>query len=149
MIIKEITADELSKGTRGIIETSVLKDCGLVIKGRQNRGRSFEVKLPVERVNELKSKFHDNISLQSELFNSEPSAALLPGTNFVDYVHYLIALAELGENVRPWLEKFSGMRPQIRAALDYLLNHPKVSFKESVRKVLGLMDERTLFTKQG
>ena len=146
---KEITADELSKGTRGIIETSVLKDCGLVIKGRQNRGRSFEVKLPVERVNELKSKFHDNISLQSELFNSEPSAALLPGTNFVDYVHYLIALAELGENVRPWLEKFSGMRPQIRAALDYLLNHPKVSFKESVKKVLGLMDERTLFTKQG
>ena len=146
---KEISADELSKGTRGIIDTSVLKEGGLVIKGRQNRGRSFEVKLPVERVNELKSKFHDNISLQSELFNSEPSAALLPGTIFVDYVHYLIALAELGENVRPWLEKFSGMRPQIRAALDYLLNHPKVSFKESVKKVLGLMDERTLFTKQG
>ena len=146
---KEISADELSKGTRGAFEISVFKDHGLVIKGRQKRGRSFEVKLPVERVNDLKSKFHDNISLQSELFSTEPSATLLPGTIFVDYVHYLIALADLGENVIPWLQKFSGMRPQIRAALEYLRDHPKVSFKDSVKKVLGLMDERTLFTKQG
>jgi len=144
---KEISSDEMHKNTRGIIEPAELKEKGLIIKGRENRGRSFEVKQPVERMNELKPLFKETVSDQPKLFEDVPTSVLPSGLIFVDAIHFLIGLAELGENVRPWLDKFSGMRPQIRAALDYLISHPKVSFKDSAKKVLNLMDERTLFTR--
>ncbi len=144
---KEISSDVMSKNLRGIIEPGELKDKGLIIKGRENRGRSFEVKQPVERMNELKPLFQETVSDQTKLFEDLPASLLPDGRPFVDLIHLLIGSAELGENVRPWLVKFSGKRPQIRAALDYLMSHPKVSFKDSVKKVLNLMDERTLFTK--
>jgi hypothetical protein len=65
----------------------------------------------------------------------------------VDYVHLLLGLAENGESVLPWLERFRGLRPQIRAALEFLAQRNK-NFADSSRKILGLIDERTLFTVQ-
>jgi adenine-specific DNA methylase len=146
---KEISADEMSKNTRGIIEPSELKDHGLMIKGRENRGRSYEIKQPVERMNDLKTLFREKVQNQPLLFEDQKGNGLPHGVLFVDVFQFLIGTVELGENVRPWLEKFGGLRPQIRAALEYLMNHPKVTFKDSARKVLNLMDERTLFTTQG
>lgn len=69
-----------------------------------------------------------------------------PGVIFMDYVHFLIGLAENGESVMKWLEKFRGKRPQIRAALDYLARRNR-NFAEPIRKIMGLMDEKTLFDK--
>jgi hypothetical protein len=146
---KEISSDEMHKNTRGIIEPAELKERGLIIKGRENRGRSFEVKQPAERMNALKPLFNEAAQKQANLFEDSTNGVLPKGLIFVDVIHLLIGLAELGENVRPWLVKFSGRRPQIRAALDYLISHPKVSFKDSAKKVLNLMDESTLFSTQG
>lgn len=144
---REIKSDDVNKYTRGIIEVSELKDAGLLVKGREQRGRTFEVKQPVERLNELKEKFHGNNGMaQTGLFDGEGRTypADIP---FVDYVHLLLGLAETGENVLPWLERFRGLRPQIRAALEYLTQRNK-NFAEPARKILGLIDERTLFTTQ-
>jgi len=146
---KEISGDELSKSTRGIVAPSILKDYGLIIKGRENRGRSFEIKLPVERMNSLKPKFAEKASNQAQLFDDDTSTILTNDVLFVDCVHFLIGSAELGEQVRPWLQRFGGLSPQIHAALEWLIKYPGVTFKESAKKVLNLMDERTLFTTQG
>ena len=51
---KEISVDSVSKIVRGIIEPSELREYGIIVKGRENRGRTFEVKQPLERLNELK-----------------------------------------------------------------------------------------------
>jgi len=143
---REIKSDDVSKSTRGIIEPSELREYGLIIKGREKRGRSFEVKLPVERLDDLKLKFQDGaLSSQTSLFGENGDSRLPSNILFVDCVHLLLGLAEVGENILPWLEKFRGLRPQIRAACEYLASRNKV-FESSARKVLGLLDERTLFT---
>ena len=96
----------------------------------------------------LKKKFGaGSASLQTTLFDEDLTQVVTPGVVFIDYVHFLIGLAENGESVMEWLEKFRGKRPQIRAALDYLARRNR-NFSEPVRKILGLMDERTLFTEK-
>ena len=50
---KEIKSDEVHKTTRGIIEPSDLMKAGVMIKGRAGRGRTYEVKQPLERLAEL------------------------------------------------------------------------------------------------
>jgi adenine-specific DNA methylase len=145
--IREIKGDEVNKYTRGLIEVAELKNAGLIIRGREKRGRSFEVKQPSERLNELKERFKiEEDGPQPELFEGgeRKYAADIP---FVDYVHLLLGLAENGESVLPWLERFRGLRPQIRAALEFLAQRNK-NFADSSRKILGLIDERTLFTVQ-
>ncbi len=46
-----------------------------------------------------------------------------------------------------WLEssEFRGKRPQIRAALEFLAKRNR-TFAETVRKILGQLDEKTLFS---
>lgn len=145
---KEIKSDEVHKATRGITEPSTLMERDLMIKGRAQRGRSYEVKTPLERLDLLKRKFGANLSqAQGTLFGEDLTDIVSTGTIFVDYVHFLIGLAESGESVMEWLERFRGKRPQIRAALDFLARRNR-SFEDPVRKILGLMDERTLFTEK-
>jgi putative DNA methylase len=146
--LKEIKADDVSKSTRGIIETGVLRERGLIIKGREKRGRTFEVKQPSDRLQELKRIFHlEWPSEQMDFFGSEGQTILPKDFIFVDCVHLLLGLAETGENLLPWLERFRGLRPQLRAALEYL-EQRNPSFEKSAKTVLGLMDERALFTMQ-
>lgn len=143
---KEIKSDEVHKATRGITEPATLMACDLMIKGRAKRGRSYEVKTPLERLDLLKRKFGaGSTSQQATLFDEDLTQVVSPGVIFIDYVHFLIGLAENGESVLEWLEKFRGKRPEIRAALDYLARRNR-NFAEPVRKILGLMDERTLFS---
>jgi len=145
---KEIKSDEVHKATRGITEPSTLMERDLMIKGRAGRGRSYEVKSPLERLDLLKKKFGVNTtSPQGMLFDEDLTAVVTPGVIFVDYVHFLIGLAENGESVLEWLEKFRGKRPQIRSALDFLARRNR-TFAEPVRKILGIMDERTLFNEE-
>jgi len=144
---KEIKSDEVHKATRGITEPSTLIERDLMIKGRAQRGRSYEVKSPMERLDLLKKKFGANTTNpQGTLFDEDLTEVITPGVIFMDYVHFLIGLAENGESVMEWLEKFRGKRPQIRAAFDYLARRNR-NFAEPIRKIRGLMDEKTLFDK--
>jgi adenine-specific DNA methylase len=144
---KEIKSDEVSKATRGITEPSTLMERDLMIKGRAKRGRTYEIKSPVERLDILKKKFGvHQADAQGTLFDEDLTTVVVPGVIFIDYVHFLIGLAETGESVLEWLDKFRGKRPQIRAALEYLAKRNR-TFLEPVRKIMGLLDERTLFTK--
>lgn len=145
---KEIKSDEVHKATRGITEPSTLMERDLMIKGRAKRGRAYEVKTPLERLDMLKRKFGANLTeSQGSLFGEDLTDVVSRDRIFVDYVHFLIGLAENGESVIEWLERFRGRRPQIRAALDYLARRNR-AFAEPVRKILGLIDERTLFTEK-
>ncbi len=143
---REINSDDVSKSTRGIIETSKLREHGILVKGREKRGRTFEVKQPVDRLDQLILKFKNGTADKQPTLFTEETASLLPhGFLLVDCVHLLLGTVEVGENVLPWLERFQGLRPQLRAALEYLRDRNK-SFETSAKKILGLMDERTLFT---
>ncbi len=93
---KEISSDDVSKSTRGIIEPSVLKEKGLLVKGREKRGRTFEVKQPLERLNDLKQKFHFTTATeQPTLFPLEERTTLPNDILFVDCVHLLLGMAIL------------------------------------------------------
>jgi hypothetical protein len=144
----EVKSDEVHKATRGILEPDELLDAGLIIKGRGKRGRTYEVKQPIERLPVLRKKFGVSPTRpQTELFGEDLSEPIRPGVFFIDYVHFLLGLVATGESVVEWLETFRGRRPEIRAALEYLGNKNKV-FAEPVQRIIGLMDERTLFTKK-
>lgn len=141
---KEITVDSVSKIVRGIIEPSELREYGLIIKRREERSRTFYVKQPSERLNELKEEFRNGSGSQQTLFN-DTEMRLPENILLVDVLHFLLGLAESGDNLLPWLEKFGGLKPQIRAALEHMMRENK-NFVSPAKKVLGLLDERTLFT---
>ena len=142
---KEITVDSVSKIVRGIIEPSALREYGIIVKGRENRGRTFEVKQPLERLNELKEKFRNGNNISQQSLFKDAEIHLTEKRLFVDVLHFLLGLAESGDNILPWLEKFGGLKPQIRAALEHMMKINK-NFISPAKKVLGLLDERTLFT---
>jgi adenine-specific DNA methylase len=144
----EVKSDEVHKATRGILEPDELLDVGLMIKGRAKRGRTYEVKQPIERLPVLRKKFGAGLTRpQAELFGDDLAEPIRPGVLFIDYVHFLLGLVTTGESVVEWLETFRGRRPEIRAALEYMARKNK-TFAEPVQRIIGLMDERTLFTKK-
>lgn len=145
---KEITVDSVSKIVRGIIDPSELRELGIIVKGREARGRTFEVKQPLERLNALKEKFRNGSNTNQESLFSDSEIRLPSNILLVDILHYLLGLAETGDNLLPWLEKFGGLKPQIRVAMEHLMMMNK-NFVSPAKKVLGLLDERTLFTNKG
>jgi putative DNA methylase len=147
---REIKSDDINKNTRAIqIDTAQLKKLGLIIKGRENRGRTFEVKQPIERLNDLKERFQSiTLDTQQNLFDENGTEAKLPDdVLFVDCIHLLLGTVEAGDNVLPYLERFRGLRPEIRAACEYLIEHNR--YESTAKKIMSLIDERTLFTKEG
>jgi len=137
---KEITSDEVHKTTRGLIEPAALIKAGVMRKGRAKRGRTYEVKTPDERYRELDALFikKGKQSEQLSLF-PEIEEARFDQIGLVDVVHYLIALAQEGENLSPWLKRFEAIRPQLRAALEYLQDK-NPTFLNPVRKIQQLME---------
>ena len=141
---KEIKSDDVHKATRGIIEVDELLEAGLMKKGRAGRGRTFEVKTPSERFSMLLEKFKDELPVsQSRLFNGQPSALGNGSSLFIDRLHFLIGLAEGKENLRPWIERWGGEIPQIRAACEYLLERRK-DFAPALKKILTMIDVGSL-----
>jgi hypothetical protein len=141
---KEIKSDEVHKATRGIIEVDELLEAGLMKKGRAGRGRTFEVKTPSERFSSLLEKFKDELPVsQSRLFADQPSSPGNGSSLFIDRLHFLIGLAEGKENLRPWVERWGGEIPQIRAACEYLLERRK-DFAPALKKILTMIDVGSL-----
>lgn len=142
----EIKGDELHKYTRGVIEPDELLKAGLIKKGRIGRGRHFEIKSPAERFAEIQERLDEvGVSAQTALPGMEEAvAAASDRLPFIDYVHFLIALVEGGENLRPWMERFRGKTQQIRAACEYLRNK-QPRFADACGKILKFIDVTPLF----
>jgi len=140
----EIKSDEVHKATRGIIEPEELLEAGLMKRGRAGRGRTFEVKTPSERFSALLEKFKEAAPVpQSLLFDNGTSPSGNGTSLFIDRLHFLIALAEGKENLRPWIERWGGEIPQIRAACEYLLERRK-DFAPALKKILTMIDVGSL-----
>jgi putative DNA methylase len=147
--VKEVKSDEVHKATRGILEPADLIEAGLMIRGRAGRGRTYEVKQPTERLTSLMQRFHDGgPDPQRNLFGEIEYPREKRGTLFIDRVHLLLGLAEAGENILPWLTRFRGEMPQIRATLEYIESRNK-SLAPACRKVLGLVEVGPLFKGAG
>jgi len=147
--LAEIKSDELHKYTRGVLEPDELIEAGLIIKGRTGRGRYFKIKSPAERFADLQEKLRfDSGHVQGALPGMEDivhvEGSRERGICFIDYVHFLIALSEGGENLRPWLERFRRLTPQIRAACDYLRKR-QPRFATTCEKILRFLEVSPLF----
>ena len=137
---KEIRSDEVHKATRGMVETEELFKAGVLRKGRAQRGRTYEVRLPDERLKELEKTFgkKDLSSGQMFLF-PESEEDRFDDVKLVDIVHYLMGLAITGENLAPWLQEFKPVIVQVRVALDYMLKK-NPTFQEPIQKILNLIE---------
>ena len=137
---KEIKSDEVHKTTRGIMEPEVLIKAGVIRKGRAKRGRTYEVKLPVERYKDLTKLFKSKSrSLDQLLLFPDLEEAKFDNAALVDVLHYLMGLAEAGENLVPWLNQFKPIIPNIRVSFEYLLDK-NPTFQGPVNKVLSIIE---------
>jgi len=138
----EIKSDDVHKATRGIIEVDRLLEAGLMKCGRAKRGRTYEVYSPFERYKDLAEKFRDRQSAASatgSLFGEDANAPLDSKAFLVDKLHFLMGLAEAREDVGPWVSRWSGDLPQLRAAAEYLAKRQE-KFAPVLKRVLGRME---------
>jgi hypothetical protein len=67
--------DAISKAARAMqVSVDDLKEAGLVVRGRTGRGRTYEVKQPVQRLGDLLAQYQPGLKVrttQGELFTSE------------------------------------------------------------------------------
>jgi putative DNA methylase len=142
---KEVKADEVHKATRGIIEPEALAAAGLLTRGRARKGRTFQVKQPGERLDDLLEKFRgDETPPAPDLFGEVPAVKVRGRSIFIDRLHLLMGLAEAGDNLLPWLERFRGDTPQLRAACEFVAQR-NPAFAPTLKKVRELMDIGPLF----
>jgi hypothetical protein len=141
-IRNEVMMDAISKAARAMqVSVDDLKEAGLVVRGRMGRGRTYEVKQPAQRLGELLAQYQPGLKLrttQGELFTSE-GETIFYDIPLVDLVHLVIGLAQAGESVVPWLERFAGLRSQLAAALRYVRDI-RVDWKEPIERVLALVE---------
>jgi hypothetical protein len=139
---REVSVDEVSKAVRGMQVTAEdLKDAGLLIRGRTGRGRTYEVKQPLERLAELVKQLQPGLALrqsQGVLF-TEGGEGVVHDILLVDLVHLVIGLAVAGESVAPWLERYAEMRRPLRAALRFI-RESRQDWKAPIDRVLALME---------
>jgi adenine-specific DNA methylase len=139
---KEIKSDEVHKATRGsIIEPDVLIKAGVLRKGRAKRGRTYEVKLPDERLKDLEKIFgkKDRYAGGQAFLFPELEQEWFDNVSLVDVVHYLMAMAITGENIAPWLRIFKPVIVPVRVALEYMMQK-NPTFQEPIQKVLNLIE---------
>jgi putative DNA methylase len=119
---------------------------GLIVKGRAGRGRTYEVKQPADRFPILGAKFRTEPSPQADLVDEGGRPKARGRVYFIDYIHFLMALADGGEPLVPWLERFRGETPRLRASCDYLAGRNK-AFAPALKKVRDLLDVGPLFPR--
>ena len=149
---REIKSDDVHKATRGgVISPEDLLAAGLMIKGRAGRGRTYEVKQPAERFQELLDKFGGEEPAAGQQLSLLPELAQLPRSRgkilLIDKVHFLMGLVDGGENILPWLARFGSDKARLRAACSYLAARNR-AFEPALRKILDLLDPLPLFAEQ-
>lgn len=137
---KEIQSDEVNKTTKGILEVDTLKKAGIMRKGRAKRGRTYEVKHPDERYDELEELFKKKKkTFNMDFLFPELEEEKFDNVALVDMLHYLMGLATRSENLIPWLNEFQRAIPQLRVAFEYLRDR-NPTFQEPINKVLNLIE---------
>lgn len=122
------------------MEPAVLIKAGVIRKGRAKRGRTYEVKLPGERYKDLAKIFKERFKKAAQLsLFPEMEEGKFDRVALVDAFHYLMGLAEEGENLVPWLNEFRSVMPNIRAALEYLLDK-NPTFQSPIKRVLSIIE---------
>ena len=146
----EVGVDKVNKGLRAMqVNTEDLKKAGLIIRGRTGRGRTYEVKQPLDRLEDIRKrlrKAHERTA-QGVLFQDD-SALATSTIPLVDLLHMLIALAEAGEPIWPWIERFSNRQAELRAGLRFLRDE-RADWAGAVDRVLGVIEGAPLFNGAG
>jgi hypothetical protein len=143
---REVNVDKISKGVRALqASTEDLKKAGLIVRGRTGRGRTYEVKQPRERLEALREKLHkaSQTTEQAALFEGH-AAANVDKVLLVDLLHVLIALADAGESVLPWLERFDARRTEILAGLRFVRDL-RADWTGAIDRVIAVMEGAPLF----
>ena len=146
----EVGVDKVNKGLRAMqVNTEDLRKAGLIIRGRAGRGRTYEVKQPLDRLEDARKRLQKAYeqTAQSVLFQDDPAlaTATLP---LVDLLHALIALADAGEQVLPWLERFPGRQAALRAGLRFLRDE-RADWSAAIDRVLAIIEGAPLFNPAG
>lgn len=138
----EIKSDDVNKATRGIIEVDRLLGAGLMKRGRAKRGRTYEVFSPSERFKELCEQFRDprrSVDTVGNLFGEDLTAPRHSRALLVDKLHFLMGLAEAREDLGPWITRWGGDLPQLRAAAECLASR-RTDLGPVLKRVLGRME---------
>ena len=146
----EVGVDKVNKGLRAMqVNTEDLRRAGLIIRGRTGRGRTYEVKQPLDRLEEARKRLQKAYeqTAQSVLFQDDPAPAAATAP-LVDLLHALIALADAGEPVLPWLERFPGRRAALRAGLRFLRDE-RADWSAAIDRVLAVIEGAPLFNRAG
>ena len=146
----EVGVDKVNKGLRAMqVNTEDLRKAGLIIRGRTGRGRTYEVKQPLDRLEEARKRLQKAYeqTAQSVLFQDDPAPAAATAP-LVDLLHTLIALADAGEPVLPWLERFPGRRAALRAGLRFLRDE-RADWSAAIDRVLAVIEGAPLFNRAG
>lgn len=145
---REVSVDKISKYSRAIqVSTDDLKRAGLIIRGRTGRGRTYEVKQPNERLEALLEKLRkaSQSSVQGSLLEEAADRENIP---LVDLLHTLIALADAGESVLPWLERFDARRTEILAGLRFV-RELRSDWVAAIDKVVAVIEGAPLLRQGG
>ena len=146
----EVSVDKINKSLRAMqVNTEDLKKAGLIIRGRTGRGRTYEVKQPLDRLEDIRKrlrKAHERTA-QGVLFQDDPelAAAAIP---LVDLLHVLIALAEAGEPIWPWIERFPDRLAQLRAGFRFLRDE-RADWAGAIDRGLAVVEGAPLFNRAG
>ena len=146
----EVGVDKVNKGLRAMqVNTEDLRRAGLIIRGRAGRGRTYEVKQPLDRLEDARKRLQNAYeqTAQSVLFQDDPAMATAT-VPLVDLLHALIALADAGEPVLPWLERFPGRQAALRAGLRFLRDE-RADWSAAIDRVLAVIEGAPLFNPAG
>ena len=146
----EVGVDKVNKGLRAMqVNTEDLKKAGLIIRGRTGRGRTYEVKQPLDRLEDIRKrlrKAHERTA-QGVLFQDNPELATA-AVPLVDLLHALIALAEAGEPIWPWIERFPERQAELRAGLRFLRDE-RADWAGAIDRVLAVVEGAPLLNQVG
>ena len=146
----EVGVDKVNKGLRAMqVNTEDLKKAGLIIRGRTGRGRTYEVKQPLDRLEDIRKRLRKAYerTTQGVLFQDDPELATA-AVPLVDLLHALIALAEAGEPIWPWIERFPDRQAELRAGLRFLRDE-RADWAGVIDRVLAVIEGAPLFNQAG
>ena len=146
----EVGVDKFNKGLRAMqVNTEDLKKAGLIIRGRTGRGRTYEVKQPLDRLEDIRKRLRKAYerTAQGVLFHDDPELATA-AVPLVDLLHALIALAEAGEPIWPWFERFPDRQAELRAGLRFLRDE-RADWAGAIDRVLAVIEGAPLFNQAG
>ena len=146
----EVGVDKVNKGLRAMqVNTEDLKKAGLIIRGRTGRGRTYEVKQALDRLEDIRKRLRKAYerTTQGVLFQDDPELATA-AVPLVDLLHALIALADAGEPIWPWIERFPDRQAELRAGLRFLRDE-RADWAGAIDRVLAVIEGAPLFNQAG